>query len=65
MGQPRPLSDYYSKAFYKLNYHRCIDDQFSISAACWRGLSSRPGLTQQWGGSPALDCTIVAWLFTS
>ena len=47
MGQPRPFSDYYCNAFYKLSYNRRIDNQLSISAPCSRGLSSRPGLTQQ------------------
>ena len=44
------FSDYYCKAFYKHDYNRHIDDQLAISAPCWLGVSSRPGLTQRQEG---------------
>ena len=44
------FSDYYCKAFYKHDYNRHIDDQLAISAPCWLGVPSRPGLTQRQEG---------------
>ena len=41
------LSLFYCKGFRTLHYYRCIDNQLGISAPCWRGQSSHPGLTQQ------------------